>query len=118
MVEIQKMNKIMLVCSEPGDMVDRYLRAVGSEVVKVSDGESAIRQAHRAVFDLVVVVSTGSVMDVAETVLNLSDIRPSTEIIMVREACGSAAETISHAFPNTKALTLNGLAEYLGLPSS
>ena len=118
MTDFQKMNKIMLVCSDPAGQVDRCLRGIGPEVVKVNDGETAIRQAHRALFDLVIVVSTGSVMDVAETVLNLTDIRPSTEIIMLREGCGNAAEAISHAFPNTKAMTLNGLVEYLGLSSS
>lgn len=113
MSEFQKANKVMLVCSDPADLVDSYLRSVKAEIVKVKDGESAISHAHRSNFDLVIVFSTGKIMDEAETVLNLRDIRASAEIIMIREGCGSAADVISHVFPNTRAMTLKSLGAYL-----
>jgi PleD family two-component response regulator len=107
------MNKVMVVCSDASDVLDRYLRGVGSEITKVKDGQSAIDQLNRAVFDLVIVVSTGALMDVAETVLNLRDIRPSTRIIVIYDGHGMEAEMISRVCPNTETMTLDGLAAYL-----
>jgi PleD family two-component response regulator len=104
----------MLVSSERSDLMEKRLQHSGLELVKVQDGESAIQRVHRAMFDLIVVASTGSVMDTAETVLNLKDIRPRTEIVIIQDSPGSEAEVISRAFPNTRAMTLNELTAYLG----
>ncbi len=112
------MNKVMVVSSEPAEVLDRYLRAVGADITKVQDGQSAIYQLNRAVFDLVIVLSTGKAMDVAETVLNLRDIRPSTRIVIIQDGHKLEAEMISLAFPNTQAMSLDRLAAYLEVSES
>jgi hypothetical protein len=109
----------MLVCSNPADEVEHCLRATRSEIIAVNDGEAAISEAQRASFDIAVLVSTGKAMDVTETVFNLRDISPSMQIIVIAEEHdiepGAPAQMIAHACPNTLALTIDGLAAYLGV---
>jgi PleD family two-component response regulator len=107
--------KILLVRSKPFDEVERYLRATGGEVVMLADGESAILEAQRVRFDMAVLVSTGKGMDLAETVFNLRDVRPSMPIVIIADEYGREADVIAHTSSNTRALRANGLAAYLGV---
>ncbi|MEX0806130.1 MAG: hypothetical protein WD688_22840 [Candidatus Binatia bacterium] len=112
------MAKVMLVCSKPSEEVEKCLRTAGGEIVTVNDGESAIFQAQHATFNMAVLVSTGKAMDLAETVFNLRDISATMPIIIIADRHGareSPADIIAHASPNTRALTLDGLAAYLGI---
>ena len=117
----EKSGKIMLVCSEPSTEVEKCLRSAGGEIVAVKDGEAAIIQAQHATFNMAVLVSTGKTMDLAETVFNLRDISSSMPIVLVDECHErhglqeSEAEIIAHAAPNTRALTVDNLAAYLGI---
>jgi hypothetical protein len=109
----------MLVCSKRADEVEYCLRATGFEIIAVNDGETAISEAQHASFDMAVLVSTGQAMDVTETVFNLRDISPPMQIIVIAEECdiepGAPAQMIADACPNTLALTIDGLAAYLGV---
>ena len=112
----------MLVCSKPSQRMEKFLLATGCEVTRMNDGEAAVSQAEHAAFDMAVLVSTGKAMDLAETVFNLRDISPSMPIIIIiaegqLKRCGPA-EIIAHAAPNTRALTMDGLAAYLGISAS
>jgi hypothetical protein len=107
--------RIMLVRSMPFDEVKQCLEATGGEVVTLDDGESAIVEAQRARFDMAVLVSTGKGMDLAETVFNLRDVRPSMPIVIIADAYGSEAEFIARTCSNTRALRADGLAAYLGV---
>ena len=80
-----------------------------------------LRAKHESI-DSVLLVSTGKDMDAAETALNLSDIKPSLEIIIVVERQRSeqqAAQTdvIQHAIPQTRILTIEELSQYLSRQS-
>lgn len=111
------MNTIMLVCSQPSDEVEKCLLATGCKIITVNDGEAAIAQAQHAVVDMVVIVSTGKAMDIAETIFNLTDINAAMQIVIVVDRHGiegSPAEMLAHASPDIRALTIDGLAEYLG----
>lgn len=116
-----KFKKIMLVCSKPSQQVEQCLRSAAGEVVRVSDGEDAIRMAQHANFDMAVLVSTGRRMDLAETFFNLRDIRASMPILIVddrherQDVSVCEAEIIAHASRNTQALRLKDLAGYLKL---
>lgn len=109
----------MLVCSKPADEVEYCLRSTGWEIVGLTDGEAAISEAQHASFDMAVLVSTGKAMDVTETAFNLRDISPSMQIIVIAGEHdiepGAPAQLIARACPNTLALTIDGLAAYLGV---
>ena len=105
----------MLVRSMPFDEVKQCLEASGGEVVTLDDGESAILAAQRARFDVAVLVSTGKGMDLAETVFNLRDVRPSMPIVIIADGYGSEADVIARTCSNTRAPRADGLAAYLGL---
>jgi len=108
------LGRVMLVCSETCDEVEKHLLAAGCWVVKVGDGQAAVSRARRELFDAAVVVSTGKTMDLAETVFNLRDINGSMQIVIVAEALGInqrviAEEIISPCVPNTKVVTIQEL---------
>src|ERR1043166_6179773 len=75
--------KVMLVCSETPNQAERYLHDAGHEITKVSDGSAALDCARRNHFDLVVLVSTGRTMDLTETALNLQDLSPFSQIVII-----------------------------------
>jgi hypothetical protein len=113
--------KTLLVCAEDCDDVEKCLVAVGCDVVVVRDGEAAVRRARREVFDAAVLISTGEEMDLAETTLNLLDIRDSMQIIVLAGRTGVGQETLSiddiigrvHKIRILKSEELKRVAEYL-----
>ena len=116
--DLSSLGKIMLVCSDPCDEVEKCLLSAGCWVVKVKDGETAVSQARRDIVDAVVLVSTGKGMDLAETVFNLRDISRSMQIIIVADQSGVAQspvprETLARLTPNTQVLTMAELATQL-----
>ena len=108
------LGRVMLVCSETCDEVEKCLLAAGCWVVRVGEGQAAVSRAQRELFDAAVVVSTGKTMDLVETVFNLRDINGSMQIVIVAEALGInqrviAEEIISPCVPNTKVVTIQEL---------
>ena len=112
LADLSKLEKIMLVCAEGCDEVEKCLSSVGCRVVKLSSGEAAISRARRENFDVAVLVSTGKAMDLAETVLNLRDINRSLQIVVVteREIVKKndflAKTLVAHPVPGTQLLTM------------
>ncbi|MGH7830519.1 MAG: hypothetical protein ACREP8_10115, partial [Candidatus Binatia bacterium] len=113
-----RLAKVLLVSSDAFHEVEKCLLTAGCWVTKVTDGETALAQAERDIFDVAVIVSTGESMDLAETVFNLRDINDSMQILLVDQDDGDpnaiAKEIMAQAAPNTKLLSLNELENYFG----
>ena len=110
--------KILLVCSPLCTRVEGLLVQAGCHVTKVAQAIKAIESVKHDVIDAVILISTGSEMDVTETALNLRDVNPSVEIIIVAdrqtvEDTTPEANSINFAIPKTKALTADQLDQYL-----
>jgi DNA-binding NtrC family response regulator len=110
--------KILLVCSPLCTRVEDRLVQAGCHVTKVAQGAAALDGVKHDVIDAVILISTGSEMDVTETALNLRDVSPSVEIIIIaaRESTEDTppeTKSITYAIPKTKVLTVSQLDHYL-----
>jgi DNA-binding response OmpR family regulator len=103
-----------LVSTESCADIEDRLAAAGYTVAKATDGGDAVAQARRGTFDAAVVVSTGGKMGLAETVLNIRDIRQAMPIIIVAgdEAPGEG-ELLMHSVPGTILVDARGVTSLL-----
>jgi DNA-binding response OmpR family regulator len=112
------LGKALLVCSERCEEVERCLETAGCSVTRAIDGEIAVSSVRREMFDAAVLVSTGQEMDLAETVLNLRDLRKSMPILIVTGVDDGGQNAVARAVveesvPNTKVLSLEELRNFL-----
>ena len=94
----------------------------GTGVTKVGEGTAAIERAKHELLNAAVLISTGKEMDLAETVLNLRDVNPGVEIIIIAdsqhaEERDTQAAAIVRALPRTTLLRINELERYLAAPA-
>jgi hypothetical protein len=118
-----EIKKALLVCSPECTRVSERLLHAGYCVIRVDQGTGAIERAKHEVLNAAVLVSTGKEMDLAETVLNLKDIDPDVEIIIINDADSFAEKSvqtaaITRAFPEIPVLTLGELDDHLARLSS
>ena len=116
--EYPESKKILLVCSRDCTRVEEHLRHAGYSVTKVGEGTAAIERAKRQPLNAAVLISTGMEMDLAETALNLKDINPTVEIIVVvgshnAEEKAAQAAAIVQALPKTSVVTIGEFDRYL-----
>ncbi|HXV80443.1 MAG TPA: hypothetical protein VEG60_11230 [Candidatus Binatia bacterium] len=110
--------KVLLVCSRGYGRVEERLRHAGYGVTRVADGAAAMARAKHEPLNAAVLISTCGKMDLAETALNLKDINPAVEIIIVNGseiAEEKAAQTaaIVLALPETSVIALSEFDRYL-----
>ncbi len=115
---IVDLKRVLLVCSESCREVEERLQQAGCYVTKVDGGATAVYRARHEILDAAVLISTGREMDITETVLNLRDVSPSVEIIiMVGQGragdVASQSKLIVDAIPKVKILTIQELGRYL-----
>jgi hypothetical protein len=83
----------------------------------VDHGAAAVKRAKHESLGAAVLISTGSEMNLAETALNLRDIHPSIEIIIVAdrkpiEETAAQTDAVLRAISKTKPLTQSELNSY------
>jgi CheY-like chemotaxis protein len=115
--------KVLLVSSRGCDRAEKNLRQAGYRVIKVADGAEAIKWAKHEPLNAAVLISTGTEMDLAETALNLKDVNPAVEIIIVNgsdNAEEKAAQTaaIVQALPETSVISISEFDRYLASVAS
>jgi DNA-binding response OmpR family regulator len=109
--------RVLLVCSNACDEVEKALANAGCVVVMAREGGAALSQARAQLFDAAVLVSTGREMDVAATALNLRAIRISMPIV-IASGFVEASETrrrremIASLIPDTQLLDVAGFASF------
>jgi hypothetical protein len=114
--------KVLLVCSPGCNRVEEHLVRAGYAVTKVGEGAVAIERAKHELLNAAVLISTDKKMDLAETALNLRDVNPRVEIIIIAnsdKAKENAAQmaAIVQALPETTVLTVSELDGYLATGS-
>ena len=75
--------RVLLFGNDQKNLLERRLRAAGWEVVRANDHESALHHARHEPFNLIVLVSAGSLINVTEAIFNLRDVNESIEIIVL-----------------------------------
>ena len=73
----------MLVGLDKKESLKRRLEGAGARVVQAGNGTAALDCARRQPLDAVVLVSTGALIDDAETAFNLRDLNRTMEIIIL-----------------------------------
>jgi hypothetical protein len=114
--------KVLLVSTNACDEVEESLHHTDCEVIKVQDGVAAVERVKHATIDTAILVSAGHAMDRAETALNLRDINPAVEIIIIATHRPHGrkpppSEVLGAAIPNTRVLTPHELGQYLASPT-
>jgi DNA-binding NtrC family response regulator len=112
------LEKMLLVATQSCEPIEKCLMLAGCKIVRALDGEEAVSQTLRHVFDAAVLVSTGPKMDLVETAFNLRDIRGSMDILIITGVAPAAEgageeEALAHSVPNTKVLTVKELEDLL-----
>jgi DNA-binding response OmpR family regulator len=119
----QEPKKILLVGSDACMDVEEQLVRADCHVVETNAGRAAVGCARYNSFSAAVLMSTGREMDLAETALNLRDMQPSLEIIILVDRTLDAeleaqADAVLRAIPKSRILTKPEFNSYLASSKS
>ena len=119
----QEARRILLVGSDASHDVEKQFVHADCHVVKTNAGAAAVGYAKRNSFSAAVLMSTGREMDLAETALNLRDIQPSLEIIILVDRTPDKemevqADAVLRAIPKSRILPKSDLKSYLASSES
>jgi CheY-like chemotaxis protein len=110
--------KILLVGLDYNQLLEKRFAEAGYEVVAVSDGAAAMERARAEALTVAVVVSSGSLINMAETIFNLRDVNGSIEIMLIVDRLGRRVsrflrQLIEHPIEGTRILTRRQLQKQL-----
>ena len=108
----------MLVGFDAKQVLERRFQSAGARVTRVSDGAAALERARHQVFDAAVLVSKGSLINVAETAFNLRDLNRSMAITIVVDRLGTQTnrflrQLLEHPIEGTQIVTRRQLQKQL-----
>ena len=113
-----KHGKIMLVGFDNNRILEKRFLAAGCLVVATTDSEAAIQYARHEIFRTTVLISRGSLINVAETVFNLRDLNPAMEILVLVDRLGKQTnrflrQLLEHPIKGMQILTRRQLQKRL-----
>jgi hypothetical protein len=102
--------KILLVGPDEKQILERRFRRAGCFVLGVIDNTTALERARHEMVNTAVLISRGSLINVAEVVFNLRDLNPSMEIIVLVDRLGKQSnrflrQMLEHPIERTQILT-------------
>jgi CheY-like chemotaxis protein len=110
--------KVLLVCAGDCSELEDLLSARGCNTATARNGAEALHRMKHQPIDLALLVSTSKDMDAAEIALNLTDINPRIDIIILLERRSSEhlkpdMQLMEPGLPQTRFLSFAELSEYL-----
>ena len=111
-------DKVMLVGIDSKQIIEKRLQAAGCRVIKVADEETALDQVRHKIFDKAVMISSGSLINMAEMIFNLRDLNRSMEIIILVGRLGKHTnrllrQLLQHPIEGTQIMTRRQLQKAL-----
>lgn len=108
----------MLVGPDRKQILERRFQHAGCRVTKVPNGEAAFKIASHEPVDTTVLVSAGSLINVAEIIFNLRDLNRSMEIIVLLDRRPKSSnrflrQLYEHPIAGTRILTRQQLRRQL-----
>jgi CheY-like chemotaxis protein len=110
--------KILLIGADRNKIVEKRLQAAGCRVALSEDGPTAANLVRHQSFAVAVLLSKGSLLNAAETVLNLRDLNRNLEIIVLIDRRAKDSDRYlrqlrEHPIDGTKIMTRRQLQRYL-----
>jgi uncharacterized protein YgbK (DUF1537 family) len=111
-------DNVMLVGIDNKQIIQKRLQAAGCRVIKVADEETALDQVRHNIFDKAVMISSGSLINMAEMIFNLRDLNRSMEIIILVGRLGKHTnrllrQLLQHPIEGTQIMTRRELQKAL-----
>jgi len=110
-------SKILLFGADRNQTIEKRLHVVGCDVIQATDRNMALDLAHHQRFDAAVLLSDGSLLDVAETVFNLRDLNRSMKVIILLERANNSnrflRQLIEHPIEGATIMTRRELQKIL-----
>lgn len=115
---LMQTEKVIVIGEDDKQIIERRFRSAGYDVVSAATRESALALARRQAHDKAVVLSQGSLINVAETVFNLRDLCPSIKVIVVlqrgtRQSNRFLRQLIDHPIEGSEIMTRRELQRHL-----
>jgi CheY-like chemotaxis protein len=110
--------EILLIGIDSKNIIEKRLQAAGCHVMPAEDGLEALNLVRHQPFATAVLLSKGSLLNAAETALNLRDLNRSLEIIVLidrraKESDRYLRQLREHPIDGTKIMTRRQLQRYL-----
>lgn len=107
----------MVVGSDHRQILEKRFKAAGCQVVKANDDKTAIDHARHETLNTAVLISSGSLINLTETIFNLRDLNRTMEIIVLVDRRNHPnrflRQLLEHPIEGTRILTRRQLQKRL-----
>jgi hypothetical protein len=110
-------SRVLLFGADRNQTIEKRLQVIGCDVIAVTDRGRALDLAHHQRFTAAVLLSDGSLLDIAETVFNLRDLNRSMKVIILIERAKNSnrflRQLIEHPIEGATIMTRRELQQIL-----